>query len=248
MEICIISYNIEGITLEKNYCKDQSLKNYIINKSEYLKKYLPELDADIICIQEYTPILLLELEDYYCVKENTNAIFFRKNKFIYIDHVINQTIGLFVILKTNNIIIEIGTHRFPPYSENCNVRRKILKKLDKKAKNKLLIFAADTNTRDFEEYELDNLTDCFHGAYIREGCFTLDKTTNPYFFGANCNKNKNKKRTRYDKIYYTNFFKCQKIKVIEPKADNNLIHSIYPYGNISDHYPLMANLVIVIKE
>ena len=57
VKINVISYNIEGLTLEMNYCHDQSLKDYIFNKSKYLNNYIDKIDADIICIQEYTPIL-----------------------------------------------------------------------------------------------------------------------------------------------------------------------------------------------
>ena len=100
LKISVVSYNIEGISLETNYCHDQSLVDYIIEKGIYLKKYLENLAVDIICIQEFTPILNLALDNYIIVKKSYNAIFFNKDKFSYVKHKFNNGYGL--ILTLNN--------------------------------------------------------------------------------------------------------------------------------------------------
>ena len=240
MEITVLSYNIEGLTLEANYCTDQTLKNYIINKSEYLNKYLPSIDADIMCIQEYTPILNLNFnDDYNCIIVNRNAIYFKKNKFEYLKHKWNDKLfGLIVTLDVNNFIVKVGTHRLTPYAEGADKRKLTINCIDQMAKNKILIFAADTNMRKKEERPLKNLLDCFHLASITTGTYTYDKKTNPYFFGDN----EKVSRTRYDKIYCSNIFDCQILTVIKPNNDKKLIHPLYPYGGLSDHYPIMALL------
>ena len=240
LKISVISYNIEGLSLETNYCHDQSLANYIIEKGVCLKKYLENLDADIICIQEYTPILNLALDNYISVKKSYNAIFFNKDKFSYIKHKFNNDYGLVVTLKIVGLIIQVCTHRLPPFNDNRTAREIIINKIDNLSKNKIFIFAADTNMRKSEDKPLDNLIDCFHYASITKGFYTLDKKFNPYF-ESDYNK---PYRNRYDKIYCTNLLDCEQLIVMNPASNYNLIHPLYPYGNISDHYPILAILYI----
>ncbi|AYV85824.1 MAG: putative ORFan [Satyrvirus sp.] len=61
---------------------------------------------------------------------------------------------------------------------------------------------------------------------------------NPYFSGDDLRKS----RTRYDKIFCTDIFSCTELDVIKPEKNNKLVHIIYPYGNLSDHYPVTALL------
>ncbi|XWV25869.1 putative orfan [Tupanvirus soda lake] len=240
MQINVVSYNIEGLTLEANYCNDQSLKSYIINKSIYLNKYLKNINADIICIQEYTPILNINIENFYNVIEGSDAIFFRKQKFSYVKHNFKKSYGLLVTLNMNDLIIKVCTHRLPPFNENSELRKNIIQKIDKISKNRLFIFAADTNMRKWEEITTDNLTDCFNSATITKGFYTIDKKFNPYF----ADDDKKTNRNRYDKIYCTNFFDCEQLVVCRPNPHPSLIHPIYPFQNVSDHYPIMAVLTI----
>lgn len=240
MQLNIISYNIEGLTLALNYCKDQSLKQYIINKSKYLTDYLGKLCADIICIQEYIPALNLDLENYYSVKENHYAIFFHKDKFKYVSHKFNEIYGLSIVLDHNGFIMEICTNRLQPYDDNKQSRANALEKIDTYAKDKIFIYAVDTNMKKSEEKILDNLVDTFYIADKTVGFYTFDKKENPYFFG-----DKEKiTRTRYDKIFCSNLFECDKVVVLRPKPTKDLVHTIYPFGNISDHFPIRAELII----
>ena len=240
MKISIVSYNIEGLTLEYNYCQSQDLKNYIIEKSIYLNKYLPELAVDIICIQEYTPILNLDFGDYYTVKDKSNAVFFRKNKFTYVKHIVHKLCGLIVTLDSNGFILKLGTNRFAPSNDGLEQRATTIKILDSYAKNKIFIYAADTNMKKAEEKDLNNLVDCYHAASLTTGHYTLDKRTNPYFASDYANKT----RTRYDKIFCTNVFDCEQFVVLHPANDGDLVHEYYPFGGISDHYPVLAILSI----
>ncbi|XWV24632.1 putative ORFan [Tupanvirus deep ocean] len=241
MQINVVSYNIEGLTLETNYCNDQSLKNYIINKSKYLNEYLKNIHADIICIQEYTPILNIKIDDFHNVIEGSNAIFYRANKFSYVKHIFKNSYGLLVTLNMNDLIIKVCTHRLPPFNENSELRKNIIQKIDKISKNKIFIFAADTNMRKWEVVVTNNLTDCFDSALITNGFYTLDKKFNPYFEDDNKKTNRN----RYDKIYCTDFFDCEQLVVCKPKPHPSLVHPIYPYANVSDHYPILAVLTII---
>lgn len=240
MTINVISYNIEGLTLEMNYVRDQSLKKYIIEKSNYLNEYLDNLKSDIICIQEYSPILKLNPKKYNKIIVDSNAIFYKSEKFSYIDHKNNKLYGLLVVLSVDKFIINVCTQRLPPYNENNVLREKIINKIDVISKDKYFIFAADTNMRQLEEKILINLIDCYYNATIIIGHYTLDKKFNPYFEGDNKKINK----SRYDKIFYTNFFNCEQLAVIRPNSCQKLIHPIYPYGNVSDHYPVLAILTI----
>lgn len=242
MQISIVSYNIEGITLEMNYCNDpsQHFKKYIIEKSNYLNIFLSNLNVDIICIQEYTAILNIKLEKYFVVKENRHAIYFLKNKFKYVDHITNNDIGLVVILNMNGFYVNIGTNRLLASNENKENRNEIMNKIDSFSKNKIIIFAIDTNMRNSEEKIMNNLTDCYYNAKITNGFYTLNKTTNPYF----ANDNNKKFKFRYDKIFFSDFFDCEQLNNIIPKTNSNLVNSYYPYGNLSDHYPVLAILSI----
>ena len=240
MKITILSYNIEGLTLEYNYCQDQSLKQYIIDKSVYLNKYLATLNVDIICIQEYTPILNIDLENYYCVKTKPNAIFFRKGKFTYVNHKEDDAYGLIVKLNTDGFIVKIGTNRLPPGFGNEQLRSTIMATVDAIAKNKILVYAADTNMKKAEEKVMTNLVDCYHLATVTDGHYTLDKKTNPYF----ANDDASEVRTRYDKIFCTKIFDCEQTIVLKPVNNDKLVHTSYPFGGISDHYPVMAVLSI----
>ena len=241
MELSILSYNIEGLTLEYNYCDDQSLKEYIIEKSKYLNQYLPSLNADIICIQEYTPILTLNFSEYYRVISGYNAIFFKKNIFKYVKHITNDSIGLLVDLDWNGKNISIGTNRLPPFEINKEKRKAMLEEIDLVSKEKLFIYALDTNMKKTEESTLNNLVDCFSNSTISDGYYTLDKQRNPYFRGDNLKKT----RTRYDKIFCTNLFDCVNFVVIKPSQNAKLVHELYPYGGISDHYPISAILEVL---
>ena len=240
MNIIVLSYNIEGLTLEANFCQDQSLAKYIISKSEYLNKYLPSLCADIICIQEYSPILCLKFENYANVIVGRNAIYYKRDKFSYISHESGNLFGLIVSLNITNInlLLNIGSNRLLPYAINMEHRASSMASTDLLAKNKLTIFALDTNMKKAEEKLLTNLTDCYLNASITNNYYTHDKKNNPYFVGDD----KKITRTRYDKIFCSRSFDCQIFNVIIPKNDPKLIHALYPYGGISDHYPVMATL------
>ena len=240
MKISILSYNIEGLTLEYNYCLDQSLKEYIINKSKYLIKFLKDEDADIICIQEYTPVFNIEIEDYYCVKQKPHAIFYKKSLFKYVEHTASEIYGLLVTLNIDGFLFKIGTNRLPPTPENISLREQIMDTVDKMGKEETFIYAVDTNMKKAEEKVLNNIVDCFYLASVTTGYTTIDKKTNPYFSGDNNSIT----RTRYDKIYCSKIFDCEQFVVIKPKTNKELVHKIYPYGGLSDHYPVLAVLTI----
>lgn len=240
MQLSIISYNIEGISLETNYCNDQTLKKYIISKSVYLNKYLSSLNVDIICIQEYSSVLNLDLENYYVVKKDYNAIFYKKNKFVYVKHAFDDIAGLSVTINVGGLTIEVVTNRFAPYQTGCQLRNIAINMINDMAKNKIFIFAGDTNMRKSEETVLNNFVDCYHSATINQGFYTLDKKFNPYFSGDKTKVY----RARYDRIYCSNLFDCEQLIVIKPVCCPDLVHELYPYGGISDHYPIMAILTI----
>lgn len=249
MQISIVSYNIEGLTLEINYCHEQQkypakdgisgLKEYIIHKSKCLNYFLSNLDVDIICIQEYTPILSISLDDYYCVIENTNAIFYSK-KFKYDSHMCHKKYGLILSLKLDGINFFVCTHRFPSGLENAIVRKDLICAIDKLSKNKVMILAADTNIKNYEHYYLNNLNDCYHEATEVIKTYSYDKTINPYFAG-DMGKTI---RQRYDRIYISDVFHCEKISILIPSSNDNLKHDLYPYGNLSDHLPVYARLIL----
>lgn len=240
MRITVLSYNIEGLTLEYNYCQDQSLQDYIIAKSKILNGYLEKTMADIICIQEYTPILNIELGEYQCQKSKPYAIFYKNAKFKYISHIVNDTLGLVVTLSMDEFIFRIGCHRFPASGEKIEERRKILNTIDDYCGDNISIYAIDTNMKKSEEKPLNYLMDCFYQASVTHGYYTLDKKTNPYFAGDD----KNKTRTCYDKIYCSRIFDCTQFTVLTPENNKKLIHKIYPFGGLSDHFPVMAILTV----
>ena len=242
MKISVLSYNIEGITLEENFKKDNSLTQYIISKAKILREFLLSQNADIICIQEYTPILFSELlgDVYQSVIQDRNAIFFKKNKFKFLSGKYKNRVGLTIKLDANGTIFYCSTDRLVPSSTGTNKRKKSIKAADSIAAKKLFIYAVDTNMRKSEEKSLDNLTDCFKQATITNGFYTLDKKFNPYFF----TDGDIEIRTRYDKIFISKEFDCEQLDVLRPKSNLELVHTTYPYGNLSDHYPLMAILCL----
>jgi len=146
MKISVTSYNIEGLTLEANYCQDTSLKYYIVEKSKYLNEFLSSLNSDIICIQEYTEILEIKLENYYHVVEKSDAIFYSKEKFTYVNHTYNQHHGIWLSLDMDGLVLEIVSVRLPPNDEPV-LREMVLSNIDMKAKNKILVLASDTNMK-----------------------------------------------------------------------------------------------------
>ena len=241
MRLTILSYNVEGLTLEYNYCIDQSLEQYIIKKSKVLNKYLAKIDADIICIQEYTPILNINPGDEYSsIKDKPYAIFYRKSMFEFISHKCNETSGLVATLSMNGFIFKVGANRLPASSEKIATREKILNDLDKASRDEISIYALDTNMKKSEEKPLKNLADCFYQASVTKGYYTLDKKTNPYFLGDD----KNLTRTCYDKIFCSKIFDCEQCTILTPKSNKKLVHTSYPFGGLSDHYPLLAVLTI----
>ena len=215
MNISVLSYNIEGLTLEANFCQDQSLAQYIISKSEYLNKYLPSLDADIICIQEYTPILSLNFEKYATIIVGRNAVYYKRDKFSYISHKNGNLFGLIVTLNITNINLplNVGSNRLVPYAINQEDRASSMASIDFLAKNKLSIFALDTNMKKAEDKSLTNLLDCYLNASITSNHYTHDKKFNPYFMDDDIKIT----RTRYDKIFCSRDFDCQVFNVIIPK-------------------------------
>lgn len=239
--ISIMSYNIEGLTLEHNYRTNHSLKSYIAEKSIYLNAYLSNSGIDIIAIQEYTPILNISLSEYYHVAQSGNAIFYSKSKFAYVSHSSDAN-GLSVImsvLAASDLPITVHCHRLPPYTCNDKIRATYMATIDNLAKDKLFIFASDTNMRKCEETILDNLIDCWHYTSSKSNqMYTIDKKSNPYFSGDSSLTI----TSRYDKIFCTDLFSCKNLTVVHPLSDSKLCHPIYPYGNISDHYPIIAIL------
>jgi len=238
--LTVLSYNIEGLTLEYHYCQDQSLKNYIIEKNKCLNNFLANTDIDIICIQEYTPILNITSNNYYCVKQKPYAIFFRKGKLKYIEHHIDKARGLVVRLAIDEFIFYVGTNRLVPSHDGIDERKKLMTQIDDSGKDNIMIYALDTNMRKKEDESLNHLTDCFYIASEIVGKYTYDKKTNPYFNGDD----KKITQTRYDKIFISDTFTCEKLAVIELQKNDLLVHPVYPFGGISDHYPIMATLVI----
>lgn len=243
MQISIVSYNIEGLTLEYHFSSDPTLKEYIINKSKYLNTYLSETNADLICLQEFSPLFNISLKNYYHVIHQSCAIFFIKNKFKYVSHIFDDQCGLIVCLKTNDDFqFFVGTNRLEPFVQNAEKRSMAMKSINKFAEDNLCIFALDTNMRKNECNQFQNIIDCLDNASVTQGFYTYDKKKNPYFASDNGEKNI---RTRYDRIYFSkNIFDCEQLIVLVPVNNHILVHQLYPFGGISDHYPLLALLTI----
>lgn len=239
MQISVVSYNIEGLTLEINYCKHPSLKDYIIHKSKCLTHFLAHLKADIICIQEYSPIIQINLDDYYHVIENTNAIFYHK-KFKYDNHTCHKKYGLILSLDLDGINFFVCTQRFPSGLDYVSKRKELICAYDRLVNNKVFILAVDTNMKNHEHYFMSNLSDCYHKASEIVKTYTYDKTINPYF----PDDSGKFIRQRYDRIYISDIFNCEKIRIIYPEPSSELKHEMYPYGNLSDHLPVYVTLFL----
>lgn len=234
MKISILSFNIEGISLKKNYLEDKSLRQYILNKGEYLNKFFLEINADIICLQEYMSFFLIKLENYNSIKIDQYAIFFKKNKFNYVNHHHSIECGLVLELDMNGLIFNIGSMHLAAGYENVEIREEQIEYLDQSIKGNF-IYAIDTNMKKQEEKKLNKLIDCFNIAESIKGEYTYDCKINPHF-----SQNEGNNMMRYDKIFASNKLKCKALSVIKPKKCNKLIHKKYPFGSISDHYPLLA--------
>lgn len=234
----IISFNIEGITLENRFLNDHSLENYIIQKNKILNNYLNNADVDLIGIQEFSPIFIIKSDKYCSVVKSRYVLLFDKNKFEYLGHD-PEFEHLVVYLKWNNTIISVCVHRLPNTYQNIQKRKKMLKELDCFAKNKNCIVMIDTNMRGSEYCKLSNMRDCYLSASVKEGSFTIDKINNPYF-ASDCNASY---RYRYDKIFVSKNFKCNKFTVLNPCNELDH-HPMYPYGSLSDHYPIQSHITL----
>lgn len=227
----ILSYNIEGLTLETNYCRDKTLKNYIVEKSAYFNRCLLEIDADIICLQEYSPVLGIDLDGYHCAKEKPCAFFFKKC-YKYLGHSHHKKYGLVVKLERHGFAFWVASNRLPIGSER---QKADYGRPGYFSRNKTIIHCIDTNMRKNEEYCPADLFDCYHSASTTEGHYTHDKKLNPYFRGDGGKEI----RTRYDKIFHAPALVCKSLRVLRPE-NPGLVHDLYPFGGASDHYPLMA--------
>lgn len=239
MKLSICTFNIEGLTLLYNYQQNPDLHSYIYSKAIILKNYLQTLNVDIICIQEYISVFHLELDNYDQIEIDSNIIFFRKS-YTYIEHTVHPLIGIIIKLQLGSdfhgLQIYVGTNRLAPLAGGSSKRIETMNAVDSFAKDKLFIYCADTNLRKNENPTLHNIFDSILTGDITNGFYTLDKKFNPYFAGDLDSTN----RARYDRIYHTDHLNCKGLYVHRTKNYPTLKHMIYPFGGLSDHYPVEA--------
>jgi hypothetical protein len=243
MKFSICTYNLEGLTICHNAIDHPDLKEIILSKSQIFIDLLKKIGSDIICLQEYISVFHIKLDEYHRVESGSNVILFKK-KFKYIKHWLDPLVGLILELdlgkEAGNCHIFVGTNRLAPLAAGKDKRIEHIKAIDLFAKKKLFVFGGDTNLRKAEEELYDNINDCVNTATITNGFYTLDKKINPYFQGDD----QRNIRVRYDRIYHTGLLDCQQLHVHKVPPMEILKHYMYPFGGVSDHFPLEAIMEI----
>ncbi len=255
MQLSLVSYNIGTPVSASDLLKEDEFQIFLQNKNKYLSTYLSKTDVDIICLQEYTKETEIILDNYLCIKDYEYAIFYRKHRIKYRSHTYDAKIGLSAIFEINSssgsdsqdydngltqhesaLTFEIINKKLPSAWEAPKSRNCIMNSIDNIALNKNLILTVNINSNEVDSENLCNIRDCFRISDHTEGEFTLDKRQNPYFLNDLSRTN----RLRTDRVYCSDSFSVKKFIVLHPSPSYNLINDSLPFGNVSDHYPVLV--------
>ena len=244
VKINILSFNVEGISLEDRLKHSNNKESYLSEKKRILKNFLLSSGAEIICLQEFTNIIRFELTGYHSLLIGDLVIMFNPNYIKYIRGEYHPKIGLIGYFNhlLTGIKFWVATARWTPYKHNRVYREESFQATCDFLKDKTGIFIGDTNARNGEIQSNDILIDAHEEAVEKSGTYTIDKKENHYF-----EKEPLLYQSRFDRCYITKDIVCLKSTVCGKEKYNEL-KPLSVSGCLSDHYALMVSLTKIIEE